>query len=186
MPWTFLLCFHCSSLGYLNLVHFQGTFFFSLVGLKWHLHWKLHVSSYYTPLPEFSFWKSSTLTCTYEPPHDKTNKMAWHPAKTGWSESSLSTWRKLGTLATHWAHSQDWSDWADAQADLSLCWAHMPLCWFCHEAAHIFLITGKVYSVASAEPISMQITHNPLDILFVKVFHIAFFKLLFSCVIICT
>ena len=28
-----------------------------------------------------------------------------------------------------------WSDWADAQADLSLRWAHVPLCWFCHEAA---------------------------------------------------
>ena len=25
---------------------------------------------------------------------------------------------------------------ADAQADLSLRWAHMPFCWFCHEAAH--------------------------------------------------
>ena len=30
-----------------------------------------------------------------------------------------------------------WSDWADAQADLSLHWAHMPLCWFCHAAAQI-------------------------------------------------
>ena len=30
-----------------------------------------------------------------------------------------------------------WSDWADAQADLSLCWVHKPFCWFCHEAAHI-------------------------------------------------
>ena len=29
-----------------------------------------------------------------------------------------------------------WSDLADAQADLSFRWAHMPLCWFCHEAAH--------------------------------------------------
>ena len=36
----------------------------------------------------------------------------------------LSAWRRL------------WSDWADAQADLSLSWAHMPFCWFCHEAAH--------------------------------------------------
>ena len=26
---------------------------------------------------------------------------------------------------------------ADAQADLSLRWAHMPFCWFCHEAAHL-------------------------------------------------
>ena len=32
---------------------------------------------------------------------------------------------------------EDWSDWADAQADLSLLWAHMPLCWFCHEAAQV-------------------------------------------------
>ena len=35
-----------------------------------------------------------------------------------------------------------WSDWADAQADLSLCWAHRPFCWFCHEAAH-FHIQGN-------------------------------------------
>ena len=41
-----------------------------------------------------------------------------------WSESSLSAWRNLGSLATHWAHSEDWSVWADAQVDLSLRWAH--------------------------------------------------------------
>ena len=43
------------------------------------------------------------------------NKMAVRPAKTQislgirpvWSESSLSTWRKLGSLATHWAQSED-------------------------------------------------------------------------------
>ena len=29
-------------------------------------------------------------------------------------QSSLSTWRKLGSLATHWVHSEDWSDWVDA------------------------------------------------------------------------
>ena len=29
-----------------------------------------------------------------------------------------------------------WSDWADAQADLSLRWAQS-LCWFCHAATHI-------------------------------------------------
>ena len=63
-----------------------------------------------------------------------TKPIKWHicPAKTqislgirpDWSESSLSAWRKVGSLATHWAHSEDWSDWADAQADLSLRWAH--------------------------------------------------------------
>ena len=47
--------------------------------------------------------------------HDKTNKMAVRPAKTQislgirpvWSESLLSAWRKFGSLATHWAHSED-------------------------------------------------------------------------------
>ena len=71
--------------------------------------------------------------------------MTLHPAKTQislgicqvWSVSSLSAWRKLGSLATHWAHSEDWSDWADAQADLSLCWEHMPFCWFCHVVAQL-------------------------------------------------
>ena len=30
-----------------------------------------------------------------------------------------------------------WSNWVDAQADVSLRWAHMPFCWFCHEAAQL-------------------------------------------------
>ena len=50
-----------------------------------------------------------------EPPHDKTNNVVVCPAKTQvslgicpvWSESSLSAWRKLGSLATHWVHSKD-------------------------------------------------------------------------------
>ena len=66
-----------------------------------------------------------------EPPHDKTKNVVSRPAKTQislgicpvWSESSLSAWRKLGSLATHWAHSED-SDQTNAQADLSLRWAH--------------------------------------------------------------
>ena len=51
----------------------------------------------------------------YELRHDKTNKVTVYPAKTQislgirpvWSESSLSAWRKLEPLATHWAHSED-------------------------------------------------------------------------------
>ena len=50
-----------------------------------------------------------------DPQHDKTNKMSVRPAETQislgirpvWSESSLSAWRKLGSLATHWVHSED-------------------------------------------------------------------------------
>ena len=32
-----------------------------------------------------------------------------------WSESSLSAWLNTGSLSTHWAYSEDWSVWADAQ-----------------------------------------------------------------------
>ena len=50
-----------------------------------------------------------------EPRHDKTKKVSVRPAKTQirlgirlvWLESSLSAWRSLGSLATHWAHSED-------------------------------------------------------------------------------
>ena len=69
-----------------------------------------------------------------------TKPTQWHvrPAKTQislgirpvWSESSLSAWRKLGSLATHWAHSED-SDqtgrmhrliWVFAGRTCHLCW----------------------------------------------------------------
>ena len=29
------------------------------------------------------------------------------------------------------ADSEDWSDWADDQADLSFRWVHRSFCWFC-------------------------------------------------------
>ena len=51
-------------------------------------------------------------------------RSAWAFAQSDQS-SSLSTWRNLGSLASHWAHSEDWSDWVDAQADLSLRWVHI-------------------------------------------------------------
>ena len=40
-----------------------------------------------------------------------------------------------------------WSDWADAQADLSLCWAHRAFCWFCHEAAHVLIVNACAYII---------------------------------------
>ena len=70
--------------------------------------------------------------------------------------------RRLGSaqsdqssLCAHWvakdlmflhADSEDWSDWADAQADLSLRWAHMPYCWFCRDAAHITNCLHTIYN----------------------------------------
>ena len=51
---------------------------------------------------------------TYESRHDKTNRLCVRLAKTQislgirpvWSESSLSAWRKLRSLATHWAQAK--------------------------------------------------------------------------------
>ena len=56
--------------------------------------------------------------------HDMTKPAKWLCAqrrlRSVWSESSLSAWRKLGSLAQR----RLWSDWEDTQADLSLRWAH--------------------------------------------------------------
>ena len=60
-----------------------------------------------------------TAFSEFERPRDKTNKVSVRPAKTQMSlgihpvlsESSLSAWRKLGSLATHWAQRSLWSDW---------------------------------------------------------------------------
>ena len=69
------------------------------------------------------------------PHRDKTNKMAI------WSESSLSAWRKLGSLATYWAHSEDSVQTGWIPRLICLRWVHMPFCWFCHDAAPV-LDTG--------------------------------------------
>ena len=64
--------------------------------------------------------------------------MCWfcHASAQFWSEYSLSAWRNHGSLATHCTHSKRlWSDCMDAQTDLSLSWANMSTCWFCHAAA---------------------------------------------------
>ena len=68
----------------------------------------------------FNEWRHYIPRCgvilwKIEPLHDKTNKVTVRPAKTQislgirpvWSESSLSAWRKLGSLATHSVHSED-------------------------------------------------------------------------------
>ena len=81
----------------------------------------------------------------YEAPHVKTNKMMCAQRRLirlggcpGWSESSLcAQWVAKDPSFLH-LDSEDWSDWADAQADLSLRWTHIPLCWFCQEMAHMF------------------------------------------------
>ena len=82
--------------------------------------------------------------------------MCMRPAKTNISlgirpvssESTLSAWRKLRSLATHKAHGEDWSDWADAHADLSLCWAHGHFAGF---------VMSRLICVTDVEPILSQV-----------------------------
>ena len=82
----------------------------------------------------------------FELPRDKTNKMTCAPSKdsdqTGHPPSLIRVFavRMKKAWILNYPLSEQrrlWSDWADAQADMSLCWAHMPFCWFCHEVAHL-------------------------------------------------
>ena len=85
----------------------------------------------------------------YETPRDKTSQMTVCPAKTdqpGHPPSPIRVFavrsmRSLGPKLSSCGMRRLCSDWADAHGDLSLRWAHMPLCWFSHEAAHIWYVT---------------------------------------------
>ena len=82
-----------------------------------------------------------TTSLWYEPPRDK---MSVRPEKTQislgirpvWSESSLSAWRNLGSLATHWAHSKDSDQTGRMPRLICLRRAHS-FGWFCHVVAHM-------------------------------------------------
>ena len=67
-----------------------------------------------------------------------------------WSESSLSAWRKLGSLATHWAHSED-SDQT----------GHMPFCWFCQDPALVCLLFGHIDESLHADRITWLYVYQP-------------------------
>ena len=45
--------------------------------------------------------------------------------------------KKPWVLSYPLSASEDSDQTADAQADLSLRWAHISFCWFCHEAAQL-------------------------------------------------
>ena len=71
-----------------------------------------------------------------EPWHDKTNKMTCAPSKDsdqpGHSPSlmrvfALCSVGSLGSKVSSCGQQRLWSDWVDAQADLSLCWVHIIL-----------------------------------------------------------
>ena len=80
----------------------------------------------------------------FEPPHDKTNKMVYVPSEDsdqpGHPPSLIRVFTvciKKALFLTYLFSAQRrlLSDWADAQADLSLRRAQWSFCRFCHEAA---------------------------------------------------
>ena len=100
-------------------------------------------------------WHGLTRTI-YEPQHEKKNthnKMACAPSEDsdqpGHPPSLIRVFavrmKKPWVLSYPLsAQRRLWSDWADAQADLSLRWAHMRFYWFCHEAAQSLRTTSRV------------------------------------------
>ena len=80
--------------------------------------WTGHV----TPTVATNIWAATWQNQQNDMCAQRRLRSTWASAQS--DQSSLYAWRKLGSLATHRAHSEDWSEWADAQADLSLRWAH--------------------------------------------------------------
>ena len=95
-------------------------------------------------LHECVFWSLNTIwhlhmkkfchNLTFEPKHDKTNKMTCAPSEDsdqpGHPPSlirvfSVCSMDSQGSKASSSGQRRLWSDWADAQADLSLRWVHM-------------------------------------------------------------
>ena len=78
------------------------------------IYWLFEISEDILGYSEYTGPLNDNNNNNNEPPHDKTNKVAVRTAKTQislglrpvWTESSLSAWRKLGSLATNWAHSE--------------------------------------------------------------------------------
>ena len=90
----------------------------------------------------FSFY----VMLLFEPQHDKTNNMVCAPSED--SDQPGPPLSLIGVFAVHTMGSKGLnvsscgqqrlcSDWADAQAGLSIRWMHWSFCWFCYEAAHL-------------------------------------------------
>ena len=80
--------------------------------------------------------------------HLMTKPTKWLCAQRRLRSAWASAQSDQSSLCTHWvakdpsflhADSEDLLDWADAKADLSLHWAHIPLYWFCIEVAYLWM-----------------------------------------------
>ena len=81
---------------------------------------------------------------SFEPAHDKTNKMTSALSRDsdqpGHPPSLISLHLKKDWAISYpsSAHRRVWSEWVDAQAYLTVRWAHRSLRWFCHAPVHFY------------------------------------------------
>ena len=105
--------------------------------------WKLGNHIYQT----LYYWAHSWAVIITEPPHDKTNKVICAPSEDsdqpkhppspirGFAVRSIG---RRGPNVSSCGQRRLWSNGADAQAELSLPWAQMSFCWFCHKPAQMW------------------------------------------------
>ena len=125
----------------------------------WHFGWNLQVgmcgvmqwSRRHLKWLKFFYCPDSACLLFHinEPAHGKTYKMACAPSKDsdqpGHPPSLIRVFavrmKKVWVLSyLLGAQRRRWSDWADAQADLSFRWAHMPFFSFCRALANLFIL----------------------------------------------
>ena len=123
----FTNCLRLSALSYSlsQLIRFAFVFLllYRVMALKIAtiLIWRHNITSI-----KMALWTGRYIT-KYEPRHDKTNKMSVRPAKTQVSLVRVFAVRSTGSQGpklSSCGQRRLWSDWADAQAGLSLRWAH--------------------------------------------------------------
>ena len=94
------------------------------------------------------FLRFVTVHNQFEPPRDKTNKMACVPSEDsdqlGHPPSLMRVFavriKKAQVLSYPLSAQRRLIRLGGCPADLSLRWAHMPFCWFCHEAAQLLFL----------------------------------------------
>ena len=105
-----------------------------------------------------------TVSKLIELSHDKTNKMACAPREDSDQPVLLES-----LLCAQWVFkdprflhvvSEDWSDWADAEADLSP-WVNRSFCWCCHVAAQLSVVNTRYRHVAAQ--LSLIYIRYPLE-----------------------
>ena len=55
-----------------------------------------------------------------------------------------------------------WSDWMDAQSDLSLRWVHRLFCLFCHASAQMVLMNTAIFSFSNTDKLYPTILNYAL------------------------